>query len=146
MALGANLGDARAALTRARRWIAAIPGVRVTASSRVHLTAPVGPPQPPYLNAVLRVETRLPPRALLLALQRLESAAGRVRTLRWGPRTLDLDLLMYGDRICDDPVLRLPHPRMHERRFALAPLCELDPQLRHPRLDRTMADLLAALP
>ncbi|TNF36580.1 MAG: 2-amino-4-hydroxy-6-hydroxymethyldihydropteridine diphosphokinase [Deltaproteobacteria bacterium] len=146
VALGANLGDPRATLERARRWLGAMPGTRLQASSRIHVTAPVGPPQPPYLNAVVRLVTRASPRELLAALHRMEAAAGRVRTLRWGPRTLDLDLLCYEDRVSDDPVLTLPHPRLHERRFVLAPLCEIDPGLRHPRLARTMAELLAALP
>ena len=146
MALGANLGDPRATLVRARRWLGAIPGTRVVASSRLHVTAPVGPAQPPYLNAVVRVVTDLPPRALLDALHRLEAAAGRVRDVRWGPRTLDLDLLLYGARVSADPALTLPHPRMHERRFVLAPLCDIDPNLRHPLVDRTMAELLRACP
>lgn len=142
VALGANLGDARRALRRARTWLDALPGARVEAASRVHHTAPVGPPQPDYLNAVVRLATRLSPRALLAALHEMEAAAGRVRGERWGARPLDLDLLLYGERIIADAVLTVPHPRMHERSFVLAPLCDLDPGLRHPLLDRTMADLL----
>lgn len=114
----------------------------MTGASRVHHTAAVGPPQPDYLNAVVRVMTRLSPRALLAALQAMELAAGRVRGERWGPRTLDLDLLLYGQRVIAEPTLTVPHPRLHERSFVLAPLCDLDPGLRHPLLDRTMADLL----
>jgi len=146
VALGANLGDPRGTLARARRWLAALPETRLEAASRLHATAPLGPPQPTYLNAVVRLATTLPPRALLVALHRMEAAAGRVRGVRWGPRTLDLDLLLYADRVSCDAALTLPHPRLHERRFVLAPLCELDPDLRHPLLDRTMAELLNACP
>jgi len=144
VALGANLGDARGTLARARRWLGALPGTQLEAASRVHRTVAIGPPQPDYLNAVVRLSTALAPRELLTALNALEAAAGRVRTLRWGPRTLDLDLLLYDDRVSDDPVLTLPHPRLHERTFVLAPLVELDPELRHPRLGRSFRELLAA--
>ena len=146
VALGANLGDPPTLLGRARRWLGALPQTTLEASSRVHVTTAVGPPQPDYHNAVVRLRTGLSPRELLGALQRLEQAAGRVRTVRWGPRVLDLDLVLYGERISDDPILTLPHPRMHERRFVLVPLCELDPELAHPLLGRTMAELLASCP
>ena len=146
VALGANLGDPARTLARARAWLGSLPGTVLEAASRVHRTAPIGPPQPDYLNAVVRLRTTLTPRELLGALQALERTAGRVRTVRWGPRTLDLDLLLFSDRVSDDPVLTLPHPRLHERRFVLAPLCELDPAHRHPRLGLTMAELLRAVP
>ncbi|MGM0578514.1 MAG: 2-amino-4-hydroxy-6-hydroxymethyldihydropteridine diphosphokinase [Myxococcota bacterium] len=146
IALGANLGDRERALRRALRWLGATPGVDLEAASSFRLTAPVGPPQPPYLNAVARIRTPLAPRALLTVLQHLERAAGRRRGLRWGPRTLDLDLLLVDGVRLDHPDLILPHPRMAERRFVLAPLCELDPHLVHPVLDRRMRDLLQALP
>lgn len=132
VALGGNLGDPRATLRRALRWLGALPGCRLERVSALHRTAPVGPPQPDYLNAVARLRTRLGPLELLAALQALEGAAGRRREVRWGPRTLDLDLLLYGDggRISlRGPALELPHPRLHERAFVLAPLAEVDPAL-----------------
>ena len=145
VALGSNLGDPRAHVVRAVRWLDAVPGVRVVARSRLHRTAPVGPPQPDYVNAVVRVVTTLPPLALLRALQALEAAAGRQRRVRWGARTLDLDLIAWGERTLAHPDLTLPHPRMHERAFVLAPLCDIDPDWRHPRLGRRADGLLATL-
>lgn len=151
IALGANLptpqGGPRQTLERALRWLAATPGLTVRAASTLRWTAPVGPPQPRYLNGVAAVETQLAPEALLRVLHALERAAGRRRAaeLRWGPRTLDLDLLLYGQRVVATPTLTLPHPRLHERRFVLEPLAELAPQLRHPVLDRSVAALLSRL-
>jgi 2-amino-4-hydroxy-6-hydroxymethyldihydropteridine diphosphokinase len=105
----------------------ATPGVRVLRSSRVYETAPVGgPEQPDYLNAVLEVETELSPRELLEAALAAERALGRVRGVRWGPRVIDIDVLTYGTRTVDEPGLVVPHPRMHERAFVLAPLLELE--------------------
>jgi 2-amino-4-hydroxy-6-hydroxymethyldihydropteridine diphosphokinase len=132
VALGSNLGDRGETLSRAFRWLSSLPETELVARSRLHRTAPVGPPQPDYLNAVALLETRLPPLALLTALQRLEAAAARRRDLRWGPRTLDLDLLLFGPRGAHrlaHPRLELPHPRLHERTFVLTPLCELSPDL-----------------
>lgn len=145
VALGANLGDRRATLARALRWLAALPETRLDAVSSFHRTTALvagGGPQPDYLNAVARLVTRLAPLRLLAALQALEAAAGRVRRERWGARTLDLDLLLMGSRVLAAPALLLPHPRMAERAFVLAPLCELDPELVHPRLGVPMAELL----
>jgi 2-amino-4-hydroxy-6-hydroxymethyldihydropteridine diphosphokinase len=127
LGLGANLGDRLACLQRAVDLLKAA-GLRVVASSRVWETAPVGgPDQPDYLNAVVRVETELAPMQLLAACQRVERALGRVREVRWGPRTIDLDVLLFGDVTMEDPALTLPHPRMLERAFVLLPLLELDP-------------------
>jgi 2-amino-4-hydroxy-6-hydroxymethyldihydropteridine diphosphokinase len=106
----------------------------------------MGPPQPSYLNGVARVATELAPMTLLAILRQLELAAGRVRVERWGPRTLDLDLLFIEGLILDTPELTLPHPGIPERRFVLEPLCELDPHFVHPVLDRPLSDLLEALP
>jgi len=135
VALGANLGDPRQTLRRALCWLSALPHTVLLQASSLHRTTPVGPAQPDYLNAVARLSTCLSPRELLSALQSLERAAGRERTVRWGPRTLDLDLLMVGlaGRAgflrSDAADLELPHPRMVSRPFVLAPLLQLDPDL-----------------
>lgn len=127
--LGANLGDPAAALDQARHALAALPASRLIAVSPVYRSAPVGPPdQPDYLNAAARLDTALAPAALLAALHAIEARAGRVRDgARWGPRTLDLDLLLYGDRVSADPGLILPHPELHRRAFVLVPLADIAP-------------------
>jgi 2-amino-4-hydroxy-6-hydroxymethyldihydropteridine diphosphokinase len=147
VALGSNLGDREGQLAAALAGLRATPGVGALVCSRIYETAPVGPPgQGPYLNAVARLETSLTPRALLERCLSLESAAGRVRSgVRNEARSLDLDLLLYGDRCIEEPGLSVPHPRLHERPFVLAPLCELEPDRRHPRLGGRMAELAAAL-
>lgn len=118
-------------------------------ASPVHETEPLGKKdQPRYLNQVFRAETSLGARELLDGLLAIERRLGRVRTPgeKWGPRTIDLDLLLYGDRVIDEPGLTVPHPHMHERRFVLEPLAELVPDARHPVLGKTAAELLAMLP
>lgn len=145
VALGANLGDRLGALAAAVELIAREPGLQLRAVSSVWDTAPVGPPQPRYLNAVARVGTLLNPRATLRALHLIEERLGRVRREKWGPREIDLDLLLFGWQRVDGPV-EVPHPRMHERAFVLLPLCELNPMAPHPVLGKTAAELLAALP
>ncbi len=138
--VGANLGD-RAATIRAA--LAALPGV--VAISELRETEPVGVvDQPPFLNGAVALETELDPRALLDALLAVEQKLGRERRERWGPRTIDLDLLLYGDETIDEPGLTVPHPRLHERRFALEPLLDLDPELELPGRGRVI-DLLAGL-
>ncbi len=126
VALGSNLGDRRAHLCAA---VEGLPGV--VAVSGVYETDPVGGPggQPPYLNAVVELETDLSPRALLGIGQGLEAAAGRVRDTRWGPRTLDVDILLVGDLTVDEPDLTVPHPRLRERAFVLVPLHDVAPDL-----------------
>jgi 2-amino-4-hydroxy-6-hydroxymethyldihydropteridine diphosphokinase len=127
VALGSNLGERLANLGDAVRRLCAADGMEITGSSRVYETAPVGPPQPDYLNAVIELRTTLLPRELLEACLRIEAEMGRVRDEPWGPRVIDLDLLTFDDRTIAEPDLTVPHPRMHQRAFVLIPLIELDP-------------------
>jgi 2-amino-4-hydroxy-6-hydroxymethyldihydropteridine diphosphokinase len=127
LGLGSNVGDRLANVQQAVDRLARTEGIRVVRASRVYETDPVGPPQPDYLNAVVEVETTLPPRALLEACLGIEAVMGRVRGERWGPRVIDLDVLTFGREAVDKPGLTVPHPRMHERAFVLVPLLELDP-------------------
>lgn len=126
ISLGSNLGDREALLRTAREAIAALPLTRVLGASGVEETAPLGPvPQGPYLNQMLLVETTLEPRALLEALLAIERAAGRVRGERWGPRTLDCDVVLYGERTVREPGLTIPHPELPRRAFWHRELAEL---------------------
>jgi 2-amino-4-hydroxy-6-hydroxymethyldihydropteridine diphosphokinase len=125
LGIGSNLGDRLAYLQGAVDGLAATDGVEVVAVSAVYETDPVGPEQPDYLNAVVAVDSTLGARVLLAVGQRLEAEAHRVRGERWGPRTLDVDVLFYGDARIDEPDLVVPHPRWHERDFVLAPLADL---------------------
>jgi len=128
LALGSNLGDRLANLQGGVDALCARPGLTGVVVSPVYETAPVGgPAQPEYLNAVLVAATTLSARAVLGRCQDAENALGRVRTDRWGPRTLDVDVIVYGTEISDDPELTLPHPRAHERAFVLAPWHDVDP-------------------
>lgn len=130
LALGANLGDPAATLQAAVRELAEHAGIELTGVSPVAVTAAVGGPagQPDYLNLVLSVETTLTPRQLLAACQAVEQTHHRTREVRWGPRTLDVDVITYAGLSSDHPELTLPHPRAHERAFVLAPWSWLDPQ------------------
>ena len=133
--LGANLGDAAATLREAIAALARLPATELLRTSRLYRTPAWGrTEQPDFINAVALVETALPPRELLDALLVVERSFGRVRLdgERWGPRTLDLDLLLYGDQVIDEPGLRVPHPHLHERAFALLPLVEIAPNARIP--------------
>jgi 2-amino-4-hydroxy-6-hydroxymethyldihydropteridine diphosphokinase len=127
LALGSNLGDRLVMLQRAVDRLDAREGIRVVRSSRVYETEPVGPAQPDFLNAVIEVHTDLEPRALLRACLGVEDELGRVRGERWGPRSIDVDVLTYARMVVDEPELTVPHPRMAERGFVLVPLAELDP-------------------
>jgi 2-amino-4-hydroxy-6-hydroxymethyldihydropteridine diphosphokinase len=144
--LGANIGDREATIRRAVELLQATSGVEVVAVSTLRETDPVGYlDQPRFLNGAAELNTTRAPRELLDALLAVERALGRERTgPRFGPRTIDLDLLLYGDERIDGPGLRVPHPRLHERVFALEPLAELDPALEIPGRGRVQT-LLAAL-
>ena len=143
VALGANLGDAEGSLRAVMRELATLPGIRLLKSSSLYRTAPVGlKNQPDFINAAATLETDLDSRTLLQTLFGIEQRFGRQRSIPNAPRTLDLDLLLYGDEVSDDSVLTLPHPRMHERAFVLAPLAEIAPGLNIPGKGK-VTDLLA---
>ena len=128
--IGSNLGDRESHLRHALELLAAEDGIEIVAASVLRETEPVGPvEQGPFLNGAIEVATELPPRELLERLLDIEQRLGRVRRERFGPRTIDLDLLVYEEEVVDEPGLTLPHPRLHERRFALEPLAELAPGL-----------------
>lgn len=140
--IGSNLGDRAAHIEFSRNALAELPDSTLTAFSSIHETAPVGPVrQGAYLNAAAALDTSLDPHALLEHLRRIEQQAGRVRHERWGPRTLDLDILLYDDRVIDTDTLTVPHPHMHERAFVLDPLCEIAPDAQHPTLNKSVRQL-----
>lgn len=143
IAMGSNVGDRAATLARAVEEMSRA-GLRVLRQSSLYATQPVGgPPQAWFLNAVVEAETDWMPLRLLHALQKIERALGRRRMVIRGPRTLDLDVLFYGGSVIRSRELEVPHPRLPQRRFVLAPLAELAPALSHPLLHKTMTELLA---
>lgn len=147
IALGSNLGDRRGILEGAIAELGRTAGVAVLKLSSFHETRPIGGPpgQGLFLNAAAVLETSLDPPGLLRVLQAIENQFGRIRSVHWGERTLDLDLLLFDDQIIDTPELTIPHPRMAVRRFVLEPLAEIAPDAVDPVSGRTIADLLANL-
>jgi 2-amino-4-hydroxy-6-hydroxymethyldihydropteridine diphosphokinase len=144
IALGANLGDRQANIRAALAKLEQTPGVNVTKVSTLMENPAVGGPadSPPFLNAAAELVTSLTPTGLLAALLAVEQSLGRVREMKWGPRAIDLDLLLYGDRVVDAPGLSVPHPLMHERTFVLQPLVQIAPDVVHPASKRTIRELL----
>jgi len=149
IALGSNLGDREENLLKAVAAVGSLPGTKITALSPFYDTEPVGGiAQNNFLNAVMRLSSPLSPQNLLEALLRIEASIfARQRDLHWGPRSIDLDMLFYGREIIEQqPDLLLPHPRLHERRFVLAPLADIAPAFIHPVSGRSVSELLAGLP
>lgn len=146
--LGGNLGEPLARFLEVRQAFESHPQIAVVASSSLYRTVPVGGPagQPDYLNAVLELATSLPPLALLDYCLELERRGGRRRGVRWGARTIDIDLLLVDNLMCSTSRLTLPHPHLHERSFVLQPLAELAADLIHPRSGRMVSEMLSSLP
>lgn len=144
--VGSNTGNRPSYILRALRMLDQTKGLRILSVSPLYQSEPVGgPPQPYYLNAVAKIRTALKPSALLRSLQRVERRCGRKRLIRWGPRTLDLDLLTYGNRTIRKSHLQIPHPRYHMRRFVLVPFCDVSAGFVHPVYRRKNSRLLREL-
>ena len=145
--VGSNLGDREFLIRKAVEAMRDLPRTLVVRVSSLYDTDPVGEvEQPPFLNAVVWLETTLEPRELLWQLLLIEKRMGRVRSQRWGPRPIDLDLLFYDDRLIDEPDLTVPHPEAHRRGFVLLPLLELDPEFVHPSTGESIKKLIKRLP
>ena len=144
--LGSNLGERETLIRLALDDLARLPETQLVRASSLYDTEPVGEvDQPNFLNAVAQIETGLPPQRLLWNLRLIEKRLGRVRTQRWGPRTMDLDLLLYGDELIEEPGLVVPHPELTRRSFVLVPLVELEPMLVHPATGHTLVHHLSLL-
>ena len=144
IALGSNLGDSLFILENALLELAQTPGIILVSQSRWYQTKAIGPSQPDYLNGCAILQVELTPEELLNTLLEIETKFGRVRLEKWGPRTLDLDLLLYGDIILDTPNLQIPHPRMTERAFVLVPLAEIAPDWIDPVSQKAIRRILRA--
>lgn len=144
--LGSNMGNREGNLRTACKHIRATQGIQPVSCSLFYETAPVGGPrQPMFLNAVLGINTLLSPHQLLERFQHIEALMGRIRTVKWGPRIIDIDILLYGDEIVDDDRLTIPHPLMHTRLFVLEPLVEIAPDVVHPGSQKTIFQLYKEL-
>ncbi|MHC4140305.1 MAG: 2-amino-4-hydroxy-6-hydroxymethyldihydropteridine diphosphokinase [Planctomycetota bacterium] len=144
--LGSNLGNKRENIIRAIDRIDAYEEICVREKSGFYDTSPVGgPPQPDYVNCVIELETEVEPQTLLKEFKKIEIEQGRRPGVRWGPRVVDLDILLYGDRIVNDHNLKIPHERMHERAFVLKPLCEISPDIKNPVSGISISELLEKL-
>lgn len=145
IALGSNIGDSLSILEEAIKTLAQTPGITLKSHSSWYKTAPIGPPQPDYLNGCALLEVSLAPQELLENLLDIEKQFGRLRRERWGPRTLDLDILLFDNLILDTPKLQIPHPQMRERAFVLVPLAEIAPNLVDPVTGLAIAELVQRL-
>ena len=144
---GANLGEPVRQIRQAQDELEKSPGVRLGAVSSLYRTQPEGPiAQPPFVNAVFSLECGISPQELLALLLSVEEKMGRIRRERWGPRLIDLDLLFFDESIISEQGLEVPHPRLHERRFVLAPLVEIAPDVVHPVIQKPVSELLDGLP
>jgi len=144
--LGSNLGDREANIRQALQFLEQLPETTIVRGSSLYDTEPVGvSDQPNFLNGVVQIETHLAPRQLLWNLMLIERRLGRVRTRQWGPRVIDLDLLLYGEEVVDEDDLQVPHPLMTQRSFVMVPLVEIEPLLVHPVTNQTMLSILQRL-
>jgi len=144
--LGSNLGNKRENIIKAIDRLDACEGICVKEKSAFFNTTPVGGPlQPDYVNCVIGMETEIEPQVLLEEFKKIEIGLGRKPGVRWGPRVVDLDILLYGNRIVDEHNLKIPHERMHERAFVLEPLCEISPDIKHPVSGISISELLEKL-
>ncbi|HHT9129998.1 MAG TPA: 2-amino-4-hydroxy-6-hydroxymethyldihydropteridine diphosphokinase [Candidatus Brocadiaceae bacterium] len=140
--LGSNVGDRARNLVYAYDRIITLRGIQLLKLSRFYETVPAGgPPQPMFFNAALSIKTALSPHQLLKEFQHIENLMGRVRTVKWGPRNIDIDILLYGDEIVNEDQLKIPHPLMHTRLFVLEPLIEIEPNIVHPLFNKTVLQL-----